>query len=400
MKYYSFIPLVVILLVEVLLRLQNPYRLWKDAFDESSVCEPDSQRGWKPVPGIGFDFYHRYMKGKREIRLNSLGLRSSKEYSSVKEQDTYRILIFGETTLVGWELEESQTISSMIEKNLSNEISGKKIEIIPVAARNYCLGQLFLWYKTVFHKFDYDLLIYYFNVNNPRRTITFHESGKPILFTKPVFLWSEAEGLRLCGSPQTKHPNDMIYLGPNDNTIIERGRTARTLHMWLRDCIHVYCALVDCFQGATRLRKFNDRTEIKDIEKSTKTKSHGDKILPYQWETCMHILREWSKLVSKKSSPMIIIPHMAYYNAGNNWLLTENKHPLGFKYNEIPCRRYLKYITKKINVEYFDTYQYAYENRVDTRKFYVHPRYAYYNPIGAEFQSKYISKMISSYLPN
>jgi hypothetical protein len=371
-----------------------------DAFDESSVCGPDSQRGWKPIPEIGFDFYHRYMKGKREIKQNSLGLRSSKEYSPVKEQDTYRILIFGETTLVGWELEESQTISSLIEKNLSNEISGKKIEVVPVAARNYCLGQLYIWYKTVFHKFDYDLLICYFNVNNPRRTITYHESGKPILFTKPVFLWSEAERLRLYDPPQTKHPNDMIYLGPNDNTIIERGRTIRTPHTWLRDHIHVYCALVDYFQGVTRLRNFKDRTEIKNIEKSTKIKNYDEKNVPYQWEICMQIFKEWSRLVSKKSSSMIIIPHMAYYNAGNNWLLTENNHPLGFNYEEIPCRRYLKYITEKINVEYFDTYQYAYENRVDTRKFYVHPRYAYYNPIGAEFQSKYISKMISSYLPN
>lgn len=43
-------------------------------------------------------------------------------------------------------------------------------------------------------------------------------------------------------------------------------------------------------------------------------------------------------LVWEKRAAMMI-PNLQYYHAGNNWLLTGTKHPLGFNYDEIPSRK-------------------------------------------------------------
>lgn len=384
--------------LELFLRMKNPYRLWKDAFNESSVCEPDELRGWRPKPNIEFDFYHRYLKGKTRISQNSLGLRSSVDYNPKKRDDSYRILVFGETTLIGWEMHENQTICRLLERRLAPRINHKKVEVIPVAARNYSLGQLFTWYKTVFHEFEYDLLLYYFNENNPRRSITFHESGKPILLKQPVYAWSREEGLTLLQPPPMNHSNDMAFLNQEGKVELKQGKTIKTPHAWMRDHLHIYCALTDLFQGKTRLRKFKDRQEIKNIEKC---KAPGDEeALPYQWETCGRIFHEWAKLVQEKSVPMILVSNLQYYHAGNNWLLSGTKHEWGFNYEDIPSRRYLRRITEGTGINFLDTYQYTYENRIDTTDFYTHPRYAYFNAKGAEFQAKYILEVLSPYLPD
>ena len=389
-------PVISLIAAELFLRYQNPYRLWKDAFDESLVCEPDGERGWRPKPNIEFNYYHRYMRGKRRIKQNSLGLRSSNNYDLVKNKDTYRVLIFGDSTLQGWELEEDQTIHRLVENGIANELQHKKVEVIPVAARNYCLGQLFTWYKSVFHEFDYDLLIYYFNENNPRRTITFHESGKPTLLTQPVFVWSEDNGLSLCPPPTINHPNDMVYLDQNGKTVVDSGNTIITPHVWMREHLHIYCALTDLIQGPIRLRKFMDRYEIKNIEKWNTINDATEKRFPYQWEICRRIFKEWIRLARGKQAQFVIIPNLQYYHAGNNWLLTGTKHEYGFNYEDIPCREYLRLIAVENEIEFFDTYQFVYENRIDTGNFYVHPRYAFHSSEGARFQTSFILKSISS----
>jgi hypothetical protein len=380
---------------EILLRLQNPYRLWKDAFDEGKVHKPDSDFGWRPIPDISFRFYHRYLKGKRLVRHNSLGLRSSREFSPQKEGDVFRILVFGETTLLGWELEERQTICSLLEKKLQGAIPAKRVEVVPVVARNYCLGQLYTWYHQIFHDFDFDLLIYYFNENNPRRSITFHESGKPAVFTQPIFVRSPQGDIKLQPAPMVEHPNDMVFLNAQGEVNVERGITEKSLHNWLKNHLHLYCALDDLKQGAIRLRDFKDRVEIKDIEKWKQRKEMGG--LPFQWEICRAVFLEWEKMLSISNRPMVLVNNLQYYHAGNNWLQNGTEHPWGFDYEDIPSRKYLSAIAEEMGVEFWDTYQHAFENKVDTSDFYIHPRYAYYSPSGAAYQATYIAQRILNF---
>lgn len=379
------------LAAEAGLRFSNPYRLWRDSFDESLPCEADPERGWKPKSSFRFEYHHRYLRGRRSIVQNSLGLFSEREFTRKKPAGTYRILVFGETTFLGWELQLSETITSRLQHKL-----GPRVEVVPVAARNYSLGQLFTWYKRVFHEFDFDLVVYNFNENNPRRSITFHESGKPVLLTQPVYRVTESNKLELQGAPLVTHPNDMAYVDADGNTVLKPGRTVVTVHSWLRDRSHLYCAFDDLIQGPTRLRKFRDRTEIKDIEK-WKPKKKDDEGFPYQWRLCHQIFLDWANMVRAKGSAILIVPNLQYYHAGENWLIKGTQHEWGFNYADIPSRKYLAKLAADTGMSFFDIYRHVYENEIDTAGFYVHPRYAYYSPAGAEFHAAAIERAIREY---
>jgi hypothetical protein len=95
---------------------------------------------------------------------------------------------------------------------------------------------------------------------------------------------------------------------------------------------------------------------------------------------------------------MVIIPNLLYYHIGNDWLWAGSKHELGFNYEDIPARKYLRLIAEENGISFFDTYQCIYENKIDTRKFFIHPRYGYYTAIGSGFQADFFSKVIEPYL--
>jgi hypothetical protein len=384
-----------LVLAEIALRIQNPYRLWKYAFDEAAPCEPDPDRGWRPKPSQVFDYHHRYLRGLRRITQNALGLYSSREVAREKPADVYRVLVFGETTFLGWELAESETIAARLEK-LVPRANGKRVEIVPIAARNYSLGQLYTWYRTVFHDFDYDLIVYNFNENNPRRSITFHESGKAPLLTQPVYEITKDDKLALRSPPAIHHRNDMAYVDADGNSVLIPGKTVATLHTKLRDRFHLYCALDDAIQGPTKLRKFRDRTEIKDIEKWRRKEDEG---FPFQWRLCHRIFLEWAALVRAKGKAIVIVPNLQYYHAGENWLLTGTGHEWGFDYADIPSRKYLRKLADDTGMAFFDIYKHVYENRIDTDGFYVHPRYAYYSPKGAAFHAEAIATALREFRP-
>ena len=57
------------LATEILLRRTNPYRLWRNAFDEAETTDMHPVRGWTPKRSHRFNFNHRYLKQKNGIAL-------------------------------------------------------------------------------------------------------------------------------------------------------------------------------------------------------------------------------------------------------------------------------------------------------------------------------------------
>lgn len=381
-----------ILLFELLLRFLNPYRLFIDKFDESEYCDQDSLLGWKPSPNVHFIYFHKYLK-RRKVRVvqNSLGLPTSSEYSRKKPPNVdFRILYFGETTSIGWELSEDKRIYSLLEKKLNAEFKSN-IEVIPIMARNYCSSQLYTWFMSVFKFYEYDLIVYNFNENNPRRSVTFHESGKPLSLSQPLILF-ESDKPKYIQSPTITNNNDMAYLDANLSPVFLPGCTDRSFLAFLRNNFHIYQFLEDQFLGKLRLRRFKDRNEIKDIEKWNNPSSTD---YPYQWKIFKDTLSSFARNKSKNVRFMIV-PNLQYYHAGNNWLQSSTVHPWGFNYSEIPSRLYLSQIAEKLDIEFCDIYKYAFENKIDTSSFYIHPRYAYYSAAGSNFHSDFIVNSIKN----
>lgn len=387
--------------IECWLRHTNPWRLWKDSFDEASVMIPHVRRGWAQKPNHKFKFHHRYLKTPIDINLNSLGMHDHNEYQKEKPTNTFRILLMGGTTSSGWELNARDTQAAKLQQKLAELLPERNVEVINASARLYCTSQLYNWYVEELADYDADIVIYYFNINHPRRSLSIHESGKSTVLSQPIYIEQENGELELTTLKKATHPNDMIYLNEENQVVHIEGTTGSSLYKKLRDRSHLLTAIDDISQGKIRLRKFHDRKEIKDIElqhfKPGAPKTLND--LPYQWQTIAKLLKMWSSAVKNNNGKFIVFSHLAYYCIKDNGLFSdERKHQWGFLFEEIPERRYMPFIANREHFEYFDTFKYARAAKVDLDAMSIHPRYAYLNADGADFHAKGLCEAISPHL--
>ncbi len=138
---------IVLFSAELLLRINNSYRLQKDAFDESIPTIIHPTRGWASQTNFDFTFYHRYLKSVNNIRLNRKGLYDEKCMDTNKNDGTFRILIMGDTVTVGWEVRERETMAAQLEQLLKKQYPQRKIEVINAGVRLYSTGQLYFFYN-------------------------------------------------------------------------------------------------------------------------------------------------------------------------------------------------------------------------------------------------------------
>lgn len=374
---------------ELALRRANPWRLWRHAFDEASAMEPHPTRGWMQRPGHRFRFHHRYLRRPVDIRFNRLGLHDATEYATDKGADVYRVALMGCTTAVGWELPVDQTLAARLRDTLQARLPGRRVEVMNAAVRLYGTGQLFDFYDQEIAAYRPDLVLYYLNLNHPRRTITAHESGKSPVLSQPVWgLDDQGELTRVAVEPAT-HTNDMVFLDEDGTIRRQPGRTERSVHRWLLDRSHLYTWLDDFRQGPVRLRHWRDRVEIKDME----VRSLRDGVLghmadlPYQWRIVARLLDRWNAAVQAGGGRLVVAPHLTYYNVRGGALFKPvPQHPWGFTFDTIPERRYAGFLARHLGFAFLDTYAHARESlRDDVEHYYVHPRYTYMTAAGADF---------------
>lgn len=384
---------------ELVLRRTNPYRLWRDAFDEGEPTEFHSTRGWSPKRDYNFRFHHRYLPRTNDIRLNHLGMNDANTYAKKKPRDVFRVAFFGGSTSAGWEIPAECSQAAYLQAQLARRMPGRRIEVMNASARLYSTGQLYKWFTDELAEYEPDLVVYYFNINHPRRTITVHESGKAPSLSQPVFTLDSQRKPVLENFDPATHENDMIFVDEDGSCIREKGRTDRSLHKWLIDRSHLYTVIDDWRQGQVRLRQFKDRKEIKDIERRKLRLDVPVDIsdLPYQWQVVATLLGSWSEQLRKTNTPFLIMSHLAYYCTRDGSLFSDREtHPWGFAFDEIPERRYLSFLSRKLGFTYLDSFAKARDERTETEKLYVHPRYAYLNEHGTEWHAQYLADVIET----
>ena len=103
------------------------------------------------------------------VRSNSLGFRSD-EITTIKDKNTYRILIFGDSSSFGWGVDQDRMFSALLKNELAaaaNQV-GKKIEVgnFAIPGDSSAYGQLL--FDTFAHQFDPDLVILGFGANDAK----------------------------------------------------------------------------------------------------------------------------------------------------------------------------------------------------------------------------------------
>lgn len=130
----------------------------------------------KRVPGFTY--------GKAVVK-NSHGFRD-REYTMAKPQNTYRILVLGDSFTWGVGLDAEETLPKLLESRLSEETSSGEVEVINAAIPGYNTVEEFLLLKEEGVKYDPDMVLVVFNLNDIEYLPELSDQGYEHMEATPV----------------------------------------------------------------------------------------------------------------------------------------------------------------------------------------------------------------------
>lgn len=132
-------------------------------FGDTYVCSPTI--GWFGRPNYQ-TFYVRD-EFAHPIQLNSNGMYDT-EHSLKKGDDTFRILLVGDSFTEALQVNETQTAHQLLENLLNEHLENdeKSFEVISTAVSGWGTGQQLLYYREQAHLYKPDLVVLLFFIGN------------------------------------------------------------------------------------------------------------------------------------------------------------------------------------------------------------------------------------------
>lgn len=125
--------------------------------------------------------------------INSVGLRD-REYSLDKPQNSFRVLMVGDSYIEGQGVRVEETVSKILERSLGEKVKDKKIEVINAGILSYSPLLEYLYLKHRGLKLNPDLVILNFDESDIIDDLIYESElikdsqGLPAGFPKPVIL--------------------------------------------------------------------------------------------------------------------------------------------------------------------------------------------------------------------
>lgn len=135
--------------------------MWKYAVQlKQPVSNPDL--GFVHIPNG-----HAFLMGV-DVNINSQGLRDY-EYSLAKSPETYRIMMLGDSTTLGWGVPLEATVPKLLERELNQGRAPgiDRFEVLNAGVGNYNTVQEVTYYETIGKAFDPDFVVLVFFINDP-----------------------------------------------------------------------------------------------------------------------------------------------------------------------------------------------------------------------------------------
>lgn len=176
----SLVPVVLLLGgIEVALRAADwPRRDPTRPFEHNAVY-------WKEDPGLHLEpFPHKETGGIFRVSTDANGLRAPL-HSERREPGVFRIMTLGCSTTFGWGVDDDQTWPAVLEKTLTAQ--GRAIEVINGAQKGHTSFQGRWMWETVLHRYDPDLVIFGYIVQDAR-TVAYSDRSQAILQKNAEFL--------------------------------------------------------------------------------------------------------------------------------------------------------------------------------------------------------------------
>jgi len=129
---------------------------------------------WSPQPNFQGTFFDS------PVRINSLGFRDQ-EYALNKDKNTFRVVVLGDSTTFGLGVNSiAKTYHTLLEEKLNNDFDGTmNYEVINGGVTGYTSYQGLQVYKHKLSRFEPDVVLFYFGINDPIRR--FYLDDKQVL---------------------------------------------------------------------------------------------------------------------------------------------------------------------------------------------------------------------------
>jgi hypothetical protein len=125
-------------------------------------------------------YWHHTPEIDVEYRINSEGLRADRDYSFRKPNGTCRVAVFGDSFLVGYELDLKDTFTTQLEELL--RARGWRVEVLNFSVSGFGTAEMLRTYEAYARRFDPDIVMFswhYSDVDDNVRSGLFRlHSGK------------------------------------------------------------------------------------------------------------------------------------------------------------------------------------------------------------------------------
>ncbi len=187
-------------------------RKFPELRDSELVSVYDPLLGWKKGANLEKYYTSREIGFRVKVATNSKGLRDE-EYDYAKPADVKRILLLGDSFVIGTEVDRDRVIDVVLERLLASQ---GKYQVINAGTRGYGTDQEYLFLINEGYKYSPDVVIYTYYRNDLADNVTIHNiKGK---FGKPYFTLGPDGTLNLKGVPvpKTFFPDDQWRMADPD----------------------------------------------------------------------------------------------------------------------------------------------------------------------------------------
>jgi hypothetical protein len=196
--------LVSLLLLEIGFRLAGYQPIYQVYSKPSIFWHYDETLGWAHTPnsnGVYVGPRPWPVEFEGPVHINSLGLRGPEV--GPREPDELRILLLGDSVVVGFEVAYEETFAALLERRLRLRL-GRPVRVINAGVRAYGTDQSYLYYRERGHRLAPDLVLLVDSDNDPDDNVTLHRMRRP--FGKAAFAVEPEGSLGLRGVPVPSYP--------------------------------------------------------------------------------------------------------------------------------------------------------------------------------------------------
>ena len=207
---------------------------------ESIVWVQHPRWGWAHEPGAEGLFVKLGIQ--QQIHINSQGLREREiPYDRpTDELDQKRILVIGDSMVVGFEVPPEKVYTRVAEDVLRT--AGYNVKIINGGCRGYGTDQSYLFLIDEGLKYKPDLVLYHWVGNDLDDNRTIHRPHR--MFGKAAFHRRDDGALKLVGAPVPEYPYSIHLVIDENGGIVELPVSfGSRLNLWLRDKVITHSSL-------------------------------------------------------------------------------------------------------------------------------------------------------------